>query len=500
MTILDTPHHLTASFLIIIVVGVVLAVILSYLASKKADVQRRYSEVPEAPNPDAPPDDLAEKIQKLPLSSRNPKDAAQAIHRLLSEEVDKHTEQLKRDLQQQFQKTIEQKDQKLEQINKQYQEANVKFKALDQEYKYMGEIKKQTEAVVKSVAEGVVVVNNKGEMLMMNPAAERLLGIRSGDAVGKSIMNQSKEGQLVSFTRQIGDSKEKEITLTSQRDETRKILRASNAVIEDERGQTVGMVSVLTDVTKQRDLEELKSQFVANVSHELRTPIHAIRESVQLLLDSLLGELNEKQRKMLTLTARNIERLSRLINDVLDFSKIEAGKLRLKPTSFKVADIVAQTTATFDAWAKTKKVLMDHAQVDPRLEIEADSDRLSQVLTNLVGNALKFTPEGGTITIKSSAASSSSAKGAETRVRVSVQDTGPGISVKDKGRIFEKFGQGSAAKSSAVGGTGLGLSISKELIELHGGTIWVESEEGKGAEFIFEIPAKLPASSTDLTH
>jgi len=154
---------------------------------------------------------------------------------------------------------------------------------------------------------------------MMNPAAEKLLGIKTEDAIGKPVSDKESEERIVALTKEVIGSEEKEITVSSKSDETRKIIRSSSAIIEDEKGQTVGMVSVLTDITRQKELEELKSQFVANVSHELRTPIHAIRESVQLMLDRLPGEINEKQEKMLQLAARNIERLSRLINDVLDF-------------------------------------------------------------------------------------------------------------------------------------------------------------------------------------
>jgi signal transduction histidine kinase len=208
------------------------------------------------------------------------------------------------------------------------------------------------------------------------------------------------------------------------------------------------------------------------------------------MLEKALGQINAEQEKVLGLAKKEIERLSQLINDILDLSKIEAGQLQLKPTVFQASDLLRQTAATFELWAKSKKVVLEIKIPAEPIEMKADPARLTQVLTNLMGNALKHTPSRGKVTLevkKVRGPESSS----PSSIQFSVQDTGPGISKKDQKRIFEKFVQLDSPAHTEVTGTGLGLAISKEMVELHGGRIWVEGEEGKGSRFIFEIPCPL---------
>jgi len=179
----------------------------------------------------------------------------------------------------------------------------------------------------------------------------------------------------------------------------------------------------------------------------------------------------------------------------LIFSKIEAGKLRLRLTTFKIADLLNPIVGSFEAWVKSKGLTMRAELGSEPLEMEADFDRISQVITNLLGNALKFTPDGGTITISAERVAAQN-PGEGEHIKFSIRDTGPGVPKADQERIFEQFGQAQTSRSSVVGGTGLGLSISKEIVHLHAGKIWVESAEGKGACFIFTIPTKGTTDST----
>ncbi len=243
------------------------------------------------------------------------------------------------------------------------------------------------------------------------------------------------------------------------------------------------MVSVLSDVTRQKELEELKTKFVSNVSHELRTPLVAIQKSLDLIIQKELGEVNPDQQKFLDIAHRNISRLSRLINDLLDISKIEAGGMSLKPKRFKTQELVAHVTGTLETWAKNKKIRFLTRYSDPALEVEADFDRLTQVLTNLMGNAIKFTPDNGDITIEVLVKSGE-------MVEIAVCDTGIGIAPEDQAKIFNKFVQVSLSQPQGVSSTGLGLTIAKEIVEMHSGKIWVESEAGKGSRFIFSIPIR----------
>lgn len=342
--------------------------------------------------------------------------------------------------------------------------------------------KRNTDAVIRSIAEGLVVVDAHGKVVMMNPAAERLLGVSRKEKLGKPITEGQREEQLVSLMKGSPDQEDKEIELSSSQDETKKVLRASSAVIENENGQTIGMVSVLSDITKQKELDRLKSTFVASVSHELRTPLVAIEKSISLMLARTTGEINEAQQKFLEIAERNIKRLSRLINDLLDLSKLEAGKMELKPVPGSIERVISDCIDTLDNWAKTKSIQLKKDVEEGIPQFSFDPDRVTQVLTNLIGNAIKFTPNDGTITV------GASLDGPSGAVKVRVSDTGIGIAPENIGRVFDKFYQIGERVSTDITGTGIGLSVSKEIIELHGGKIWVESEKGVGTTFFFLLP------------
>lgn len=360
---------------------------------------------------------------------------------------------------------------------------------LQREKKRVLDEKERVDTVIRNLAEGLLVVDKEGKVVLMNPAAERLLGIKQSDKVGRPLKDGLREEHLVAMAS--GNLKDpegegaKNVELISFNDETKRILQASTAVIENENGQTVGMVSVLSDVTRQKALEEMKSKFVANVSHELRTPLIAIQKSLAMMLQHELGPMNAEQEKFLSLASRNMDRLSRLINDLLDLSKLEAGKMALNIQSVAVEEIVHQVISTVQTWIKDKGLKIETKIAEAAGKVEADPDRLMQVLTNLVGNAIKFTPEGGTITFE---VMTTRRESDQEMVEIAVRDTGIGIAPGDQARIFNKFEQVSLVQPEGVSSTGLGLTIAKEIVERHGGKIWVESELGKGSRFAFRIP------------
>jgi GAF domain-containing protein/anti-sigma regulatory factor (Ser/Thr protein kinase) len=236
---------------------------------------------------------------------------------------------------------------------------------------------------------------------------------------------------------------------------------------------------------KSRELTEAskhKSQFLANMSHELRTPLNAILGYTELILDSIYGEVPEKARTVLERLQNNGRHLLGLINDVLDLSKIEAGQLTLSLNDYSLSDMVHGVVSAVEPLAAEKRLAFT-AQVAPDLPSgHGDERRLSQVLLNLVGNAIKFTDKGEV------AIRASMTNGAFT---VAVCDTGPGIPMADQAKIFEEFRQADSSITRKKGGTGLGLSIAKRIIEMHGGRIWVESEPGKGATFYFTLPVRV---------
>jgi len=233
---------------------------------------------------------------------------------------------------------------------------------------------------------------------------------------------------------------------------------------------------------KSRQLEEAsqhKSQFLANMSHELRTPLNAILGYTELMADGAYGEPSEKMLGILQRLEANGKHLLGLINDVLDLSKIEAGQLVLELSDYSVQDIAQTVRSTLEPLAADKKLAFK-VEMAPELPPgHGDGRRLTQVLINLVGNAIKFT-DAGEVAIKAEAKNGS--------FHVSVRDTGPGISSADQARLFQEFQQADNAITKKKGGTGLGLAISKRIIEMHGGKIWVESQPGQGSTFAFTLP------------
>jgi signal transduction histidine kinase len=229
-----------------------------------------------------------------------------------------------------------------------------------------------------------------------------------------------------------------------------------------------------------------KSEFLANTSHELRTPLNAILGYTELVLDEIYGEVPEKIREVLERVQSNGRHLLGLINDVLDLSKIEAGQLTLSIGEYSMKDVVQTVIAATEALVAEKKLTFTTIIADDLPTAEGDERRITQVLLNLVGNAIKFTESGG-ITVN--------AASADGAFQIAVVDTGPGIAPKDQQLVFEEFRQIDSSSTRTTGGTGLGLAISKRIVELHGGHIWVESELGHGSTFRFTLPVRTPARS-----
>lgn len=250
---------------------------------------------------------------------------------------------------------------------------------------------------------------------------------------------------------------------------------------------------------KLERLERLKSEFISIVSHELRTPLTSIKNSLDIMLSGKCGEVTEAYEKFLTMAKRNSQRLSGIINDLLDLSKIEAGKMDYHFKNMNVNSVIEYVKSALSVLAKDKKITITTEEDENLPEISADSQRLEQVLTNLVSNAIKFTPEGKNITIKSELINAQNIKTNESfmpviekldgyYVMVSVKDEGIGMAEENLLHAFDKFAQIENSLSRKVGGSGLGLPIAKQLIEAHKGAIWCESELDKGSTFHFTVP------------
>ena len=253
---------------------------------------------------------------------------------------------------------------------------------------------------------------------------------------------------------------------------------------------------------KLEKLERLKSEFISIVSHELRTPLTAIKNSLDILSGGRCGDINESGQKFLSMAQRNVQRLAGIINDLLDLSKIEAGKMDYHFANMNIHSVIDYVKSSLSVMAKEKGLNLIAEETPDLPDIYADSQRLEQVLTNLVSNAIKFTPEGKNIIIRSHTADASQLNAPDCfkeyiqklqgkYIVVCVEDQGIGIAEKDLLRAFDKFAQIENSLSRKVGGSGLGLPIAKQLLQAHNGAIWCESELNKGSRFYFAIPINI---------
>jgi two-component system, sensor histidine kinase and response regulator len=237
-----------------------------------------------------------------------------------------------------------------------------------------------------------------------------------------------------------------------------------------------------------RKIDSMKSEFVSVASHELRTPLAAIKNAVQLMLSGKTGEVNENQKKFLSMAERNINRLTHILNDLLNLSKIESGKMGLKFENIELKEILEYTASSLRPHADVKSIQIDVQIPESLPAIYGDREKIEQILTNLIGNAVKFTPDGGKIVISAKPPSHDQKDGYGKTVAISVKDTGIGIPAEHLDAIFEKFHQVEDSLHRSVSGTGLGLAITKGLVEAQQGKIVVESETGKGSTFTFTLP------------
>jgi two-component system, OmpR family, phosphate regulon sensor histidine kinase PhoR len=320
------------------------------------------------------------------------------------------------------------------------------------------------QSVLDSMGTGVVVSDSDGRVELINPAARELLGIDPGAAA-----------LTVPVTRPIAHGQAFQAT-------NGRVINAVSTPIRRGTGETLGLVTVLEDMTRERELERVRSDFLTVVSHELRTPLTAVKGSLDLLLDGDAGSLEPLQQRFLQTARRNTERLISLVHDLLDLSRLEAGQvsLTLQPADIRriVDDVVIGLGTIFDS--KHQAVHLE-LPTQPILVL-ADRRRFEQVVTNLLGNAATYTPEEGQIEIR---ARPDPAAG---QAVLTVRNSGPGIAPEDREHLFEKFYRGGNALTRQDGGSGLGLAIVKSLVDLHHGTIAVESEPGKGAAFIVRLP------------
>ena len=347
--------------------------------------------------------------------------------------------------------------------------------------------------ILKGMTEGVLVVDERGRIRMVNDALRKLFPLPQ-EVLNKTLLELIRHTELEEAIRNaIKDGKGSafELTLPSFPEKTFEVnvvgIPLTYERISAEMGSMEGAIAVFHDISRLKELERVRQDFVANVSHELRTPLTTIKGYAETLLEGALKE--DVAFQFTQVIKKHADRLTKIVEDLLMLSRIESKEFRLEKKIVSPQDLVNDVIDYVRQSADKKRISIHKSEMAPSLKVEADRNYLEQVLINLIDNAIKYTPDGGRITI-----SVVEKEGQE--VEFSVRDNGIGIPKEDMPRIFERFYRVDKGRSKESGGTGLGLSIVKHLVQAHGGRVWVESRLGEGSTFSFTLPL-LGESSRD---
>lgn len=353
----------------------------------------------------------------------------------------------------------------------------------------LSEDRSQLLAMLTSMVEGVMVLDCRGHVLQINPALERMFGVTRAEARGKPCAETFRHqplNEIVGAVLAARTNQETELTLSL----SGRSLHVEAAVAGGERENEACAVLVFHDVTELRRLEHVRKDFVANVSHELRTPLTSIKGYVEALLD---GDKNdpETSTRFLEIILKQSDRLNLILEDLLELSKIESGRVSFKEAPTDIRAVVERAMSLIQPLADKKgHRLSSSIGADLPLVI-GDEDRLGQVLTNLLDNAVKYTPRNGTITVAGRLAPETIGKASSNQfIELTVSDTGIGIPALDRPRVFERFYRVDKARSRELGGTGLGLAIVKHIVEGHGGQVWAEANQPQGTRFVVRLPVE----------
>jgi two-component system, NtrC family, sensor histidine kinase KinB len=344
--------------------------------------------------------------------------------------------------------------------------------------------KTKTEAIILSMGDGLVMTDREGVIEFINNRAREFLDISADPSalLGKPLWNFLPHAEILDplwdMAHHPQDNKTKEIDITAG--PYRKVLSVRSEPVLTPKGKDIGIIIILRDVTLEKQIEQMKDDFLHSITHDLRNPMTSIRGFLKFLMDELGGPLTEQQRKMLETMDRASIRLLGMINDILDVAKLEAGKIELHLADVDLRDTVKHVTELLQTQANKKKIQLKMDAPASFPAVQADALLMERLFTNLIGNAIKFTFEEGSITVE--------LRDEPTRIYAAVVDTGEGIPPEYVDKIFDKFQQVAGQRK---GGTGLGLTICRYIVESHKGEIKVQSEVGRGSRFHFWIPKNL---------
>jgi two-component system phosphate regulon sensor histidine kinase PhoR len=361
-------------------------------------------------------------------------------------------------------------------LNRQVSDLNIQLQLLQQQ-------KRNTEEIIYSIRDAVIVTDTADKILLANQAAEELFGFDCKNAKLKAIDKMTGNQEFVAIIRQSRQSKTRHVKreLVIGKEGEQETFDCIISCIYDNRDQVAGVVAVLHDVTREKEISQMKNDFVSHVSHELRTPLASITAYAEMLVD---GEAQDDATRgeFHSIIQSQAQRLNRLIDDILNISRIESGLVKVNKEPVSMTMLIRDAVQMIRSYAAEKNITVNEQTPIVFDQVMADKDMISQVIINLLSNAVKYTPAGGIVDI------GTEVDEADGIVRITVTDNGVGIPVKDLPHVFDKFYR-VAANNKCAKGTGLGLNLVKEIVEkVHDGRVFVTSEQGKGSTFGFELP------------
>ena len=343
--------------------------------------------------------------------------------------------------------------------------------------------KKKSDAIVRSIKDGIIICDSKMRITSINSIAGHIFSVSESEVINRPFLEVTRQETLFEYLQETVQGKTPSIdedVITVLVDEQEKHFRFAILPIKGESSEFYGIVIFLQDITKLKELDKMKSEFVMMASHELRTPLTSIEMGVKLVLEERVGNINEKQRSLLQSAQEELDHLKLLVNDLLELSRIEQGNIEM---DFDDVDIQTLCTRAFNIvqpQAQDKQISFSLDLERPNVKVRADVGKIIWVITNLLGNAVRYTGRGGWIKLRPHISGD--------WAYISVIDNGTGIPLEYQSKIFDKFVQ---LNNGDAQGSGLGLTIAREIVRAHGGTIWVESEINKGSTFTFTLPIVL---------
>ena len=342
------------------------------------------------------------------------------------------------------------------------------------------------EAIIRNIADAVIATDNSNRILFVNEQLEKWFGVKNDEVMEHELTKYFDNENLIKLISKTYEEKQplsKEIAIDvplflSPENKGKKVVKTTSALVIDGKKNLIGVVTTLRDITREKEIDKMKSELISVVSHELRTPLTSIQGFTQLIME-MGDDLSDNIKEFLNIIGSESDRLLNIINDFLDLSRIESGRIKIEKVKFDVNNIINSAIFAVSGQAAQKEIDLTATHYEGEAFVYADKNLINQILVNIVGNAVKYSPKKSKVTIY--------IEEETDKYWICIRDTGYGIPKEHLDRIFEKFYRVRTGETETISGTGLGLSIVKEIIDKHNEQIFVESEIGKGSTFRFSL-------------